>query len=275
MQFAQLLRILMAVIIAVTCISSVLFADADSTGVAPPLHWERSTKAKQGVRVGLVAGGISGTGFFLLVGAAANSLCEVDCPSVKGFGWVGLGLLGAVTGAATGALLGGLFGSMIPDHDKHPSPMETGLARPPIASVSVDPGVGFTTERPENGSGFMLRATLIAQLKPWLGIGPEINYAHLAGGTYGFRGAVHLGPREPGLRPYVVPAIGWQHWKNGAFDTDVDVLQWGMGGGLAWTPGSPNAHIGLEARYEFSPQNVDQNKYFRFVSTSAMFRHSW
>jgi len=226
------------------------------------------------MKAGLIAGGIAGAGFGLLVAAYADGECEGgDCSDFTPVGYVGAGFIGGALGALTGAIVGSVFGAMIPN-DKH-SYTPPGSMKRPIASAAIEPAVGATTERPSNRSGFMLRGTLIAQLKPWLGFGPEITYADLAGGTYGIRGAFYVGPRQPGLRPYLVTALGWQHWKKGAFDTDVDVLQWGMGGGLAWTPGSPNTHIGLEARYEFSPQSVDQNQYFRFVSTSVVLRHSW
>ena len=273
---AKPLRLLLITMIAISCVSSIAQGNTDSTLTAQPLETHRATKRKGGMRVGLIAGAVAGTGLFLLGALAAESLCEYECSDIHPVGYVAIGALGAAVGAATGAVVGGLFGSMIPDDKRTMSqPHEPGIMKRPIASVAIEPGVGVTTERPENESGFLLRATLIAQLKPWLGVGPEITYADLAGGTYGFRGAFYFGPREPNLRPYVVTALGWQHWKTGAFDTDVDVLGWGMGGGLAWTPGSPNTHIGLEARYEFSPQNIDQNQYFRFVSTSAVLRHSW
>jgi hypothetical protein len=270
-------RILIVLMIITMFFVNVAWATADSTLAAVPVETERATKAKAGMRAGAIAGSIAGTAFFLLVGAVANSLCEYDCPDVTTGGFVGLGVLGAITGAATGALLGGLFGSMIPDHSKSsPSQTETPFNhKSSIASVSIETGLAVLTERPENEAGLLLRATLVAQLNSWLGAGPEVTYGDLAGGMLGIRGAFYLGPRQPGLRPYLVTALGWQHWKTGAFDTDVGVLEWGTGGGLAWTPGLSNTHIGLEARYEFSPQNIDQNEYFRFVSTSAVLRHSW
>jgi len=270
------MRIVVILLSAGMCISSVAQGNADSTLTSVPLEIKRATKRKSGARAGLIVGGIAGAGLFVLGAAASESFCDYECTDIHPLGYVAIGALGAAVGAATGFLVGGLFGSMVPDDQKEISPPQArGTSRRAIASVSIEPAVGVTTERPDNDSGLMVRGTLIAQLNSWLGVGPEINYADLAGGTYGFRGAFYLGPREPGLRPYLVTSLGWQHWESGAFDTDVDVLQWGMGGGLAWTPGSPNTHLGLEARYDFSPQNIDQNKYFRFVSTSAVLRHSW
>ena len=154
-------------------------------------------------------------------------------------------------------------------------PASLSSERRSIASVSIEPGIGVVTKRPEGESGLMLRATLIAQLKPWLGIGPEVTYGDLAGGTFAVRGAMYLGPRQPGLRPYVVTALGVQHWETGIIDTNVDVLELGLGGGLAWTPGPSHTHLGLEARYEYSPQNIDHSEAYTFVSTSAVLRHSW
>jgi len=272
------LRLLVLVLITTLCVSSAAWGNADSTLTAAPLDTERDTKGKAGMRVGLIAGGIVGTAFFLLVGAAANSLCEGDCPDVTAAGFIGLGVLGATTGALSGALIGGLFGSMISDDKKVPEQSQAtslSIERRSIASLSVEPGVGFLTKRPENESGFMLRATLIAQLKPWLGVGPEVTYADLAGGTYGVRGAIYLGPRQTGLRPYVVTALGVQHWDTGTLDTDVEVLQLALGGGVGWTPGASNTHFGLEARYDFCAQNIDHSEAYTFVSTSAVLRRSW
>ncbi len=271
-------RILLITLVAITTVSSVARADVDSTLTPTPLETQRATKRKSGARAGLIVGGIAGAGLFVLGAAAGEDLCESSsCTDIHPLGYVAIGALGAAIGAATGFLVGSLFGSMVPDDEKKISqPQAPGTLKPAIASVSIEPGFGVTTERPENDSGFMLRATLIAQLKPWLGVGPEVTYADLAGGSLAIRGAFYLCPREPGLRPYAVTALGWQGWKKGAFDTDVSVLQWGMGGGLAWTPGSPNTHLGLEARYEFTPQSLtEDNKAFRFVSTSAVVRHSW
>jgi len=107
------------------------------------------------------------------------------------------------------------------------------------------------------------------------GVGPEVTYADLAGGTYGVRGAIYLGPRQTGLRPYVVTALGVQHWDTGTLDTDVEVLQLALGGGVGWTPGASNTHFGLEARYDFCAQNIDHSEAYTFVSTSAVLRRSW
>ena len=278
MNSSRPIRILLIVLIATTLVSRVAKGNADSTLTVTPLETERATKRKAGMHVGMVAGGIAGAGLFLLGAAASEAFCEYDCPDIKPLGYVGIGAIGLATGALVGTLVGGLFGSMIPDDrnvSAEPPHAPVSMRRRSIASVSIEPVFGVTTERPENDSGFLARATLIAQLNPWLGMGPEVTYGELAGGTFAVRGAVYLGPREPGLRPYVVTAFGVQHWETGVFDSDVEVLEWGMGGGLAWTPGSPSTHIGLEARYEFSPQNIDYNKAYRFVSTSAVLRHSW
>jgi|GEM_PF-1996854 len=258
----------------------------DSTSIAPtPLDrgTEPHTKGKAGLKTGLIAGSIAGGSFALLVAAYADAECEGgDCSDVTVLGYVGAAALGATLGALTGALVGYVFGSMIPNHpDKGSSPEESqGLLNESkrfIASIALQPGVAVLTERPENESGFSVRATLLAQPKHWLGIGPEIAYSDLAGGVFELGGAVSIGPREPGPRPYLIGNLGWQQWKTGinVYDTNPSVLAAGFGGGLSFTPGSGSTHLGLEMRYHWSPQNIQDREGYRFVSTSAVFRHSW
>ena len=73
-------RILIVLMIITMFFVNVAWATADSTLTAAPLGTERSTKAKSGMRVGIIAGGITGAALFLLAGAAA----EDDTKAMKG-----------------------------------------------------------------------------------------------------------------------------------------------------------------------------------------------
>jgi hypothetical protein len=281
-------RIVMLVLVFMISSTTRARGQVDSTLVAAPLGTEpeRHTKGKTGMKTGLIVCGIAGASLALLVAAYSDAECDGgDCSDVTALGYVGAGLLGATLGGLTGALVGYVFGSMIPDHpDQGSIPEESqGLPgplmerKPIIASISLQPGVAVLTERPEDETGFSVRAALLAQPKRWLGIGPEIAYTDLAGGVFELGGAVSVGPREPGLRPYLIGNLGWQQWKTGinAYDTNPSVLTAGFGGGLSFTPGSGSTHLGLETRYHWSPQNIPDREGYRFVSTSAVFRHSW
>ena len=239
---------------------------------------DRQTKAKSGRKLGLIVGGAVGAGLFVLGGAASEAFCEYDCGDITPLGYIGLGVVGFGVGALTGALLGTLFGSMVPD-DPHPSgdspSPKTTSSKESIASIALQPGWGVLTDRPENESGFTMQSTLLAQLNPWLGMGPEVTYGDLAGGVFGLGGAVYLGRRDQGLRPYVVTNLGWQHWKTGVVDSEVDVLATGIGAGLSWTPNRRHTHVSLETRYHWSPHNIEDREAYRFVNTSLTLRHSW
>jgi hypothetical protein len=266
--------VLSSVILSISWPGGVLAEEStpDSTASAAPM--KAQTQAKTGSHVGLVVGGITGAAMFLLVGVVAESEGE----DIQPVGWVGLGALGLGLGAATGALLGYMFGSMIPTEEEPASvpgasPASTG--RRPIASFALEPGVAILTERPGNESAFTLRGTLLAQLKPWLGVGPEVTYGNLAGGMFAVEGAAYVGRRDAGLRPYAVLDLGVQHWATGVVDTDVGVLGMGVGAGLSWSPRSGNAHFGLEGRYHWTPQHIENPEGFRFVNVGATARWSW
>ena len=273
-------RVLTTLILLISILVGVVQAQPDSISAVPHLEpgTERHTKAKSGRRLGLIVGGVAGAGLFVLGGAAQEAFCEYDCGDITPLGYVGLGAIGFGVGALTGALLGTLIGSMIPDNaDSSPTGTAPSheVSRPFIASVAVEPGWGVLTERPENESGFTVRSTLLAQLGSWIGVGPEITYGDLAGGMFGFGGAVVLGPRDTGLRPYAVTNFGFQQWQTGIIDTDVGVVALGVGAGLSWTPGSGKTHLGIESRYHWSPQHIDHNEAYSFVNTSVSLRHSW
>jgi hypothetical protein len=246
------------------------------------------TRARGGARVGLVVGGVTGAAGFVFIGLVAQALCEGDCgDDIHPAGWVGLGAVGALTGALAGAGVGYLIGSMIPAGEvpvarvpgaegETPAPAvpAAGEPRRRIGSLSLQPGHGRLTDR-EASSTFTVRVTLLAHLRPWLGVGPEITHAGFPGGMNALGGAVVVGRRDRRFSPYVVGDLGWYRWGTGPFDTDVSLLGAGIGAGLAWAPGSGGAQLGLEARYHWTPQNIQDPEGYRFVNAGASVRFAW
>jgi hypothetical protein len=212
---------------------------------------------------------------------------------------VELALIGGGVGAGAGALLGGILGATIPaDKVAAPNPRaeaapDSGAAAevesprampmppPPgrtpryIASLIVQPGVGILTDRPGHPSEFMVRAALLAQLKPWFAIGPEFSRSQLSGGFTAVEGAIQVGPSRNVVYPYLTGDMGLQVWKTGLYDTSVSILGAGVGGGVSWAPGAGRWRLGVESRYQWSLQNIEDPQGYRFVFVGGTARVSW
>jgi hypothetical protein len=236
-----------------------------------------------------VAGGIIGAGFFLLVGAASEGLCEYECSDIEAPGYIGLGFMGALLGAGTGALLGAFFGSTIPLGDpppapsgepRHPGdriPSRERTARlsmrdgPPLASITVLAGYADLNGISTGEGGPSYQGRLLSHRGEWIAIGPELgHFATDPGVRFTLTGDVRIGRLDGRSRPYAIGDIGWYSWKDGP-----SLLGAGAGLGWDWSRPSGGPTYGLEGRYHWTLQNEDEPGNYAFVQVAASARFNW
>jgi hypothetical protein len=244
---------------------------------APP---RRPTHGKDGLRLGAIAGGVVGGTGAVFLGLLVDALCEGgNCEDATATTYVELGVIGTAVGVLSGGFFGWIIGSTIPAGEPPPSwegtRAATGGHWPPIASFTVQPGLGTLTARPGHATSLSLRATLLAHVDRRIAIGPEFTHVGFAGGMDALAGAVYLGDRTRRLSPYLVADLGSYHWARGVHDVDVDVLGAGIGAGLLWVPAPGRARFGIEGRYHWTPQNIEDGAGYRFVEVGATAGWSW
>jgi hypothetical protein len=245
---------------------------------------KRPTHARGGARIGAITGGVLGAVSLVSFGLLVEAIGESDSDDdITPLGYVGLGALGLASGAAAGGVLGWVFGSMIPAYDPragYPPTGEAGRATarpdsPPIASFTLQPGFGSLTQRSGRASSLSMRATLLAHVHRLVALGPEYTNAGFAGGMSALGGAVYIGDRTRRWSPYLVGDLGSYHWSHGIHDSHVTVLGSGIGAGFLWAPASGRARLGLEGRYHWTPQNIEDPEGYRFVNFGVTARTSW
>lgn len=210
---------------------------------------------KRGLIIGAIAGAVGGLAF----GTFFHFFCQAegdDCSSVIPT----VTVLGAASGAAAGAIIG----AAIPrGGDAPPTPEAQEPAAPDRRIGSFNASFGYANGRIDDGfraafsgSGPTLRLGLMAELKPWLAIGPEIGQAWLAEERNIRHGA--LAVRLTWERPRIAP---YMHANLGLYQTtgvSREFLGGGLGVGARFMPfAGERFFFDLEARASRHTQNVE------------------
>jgi hypothetical protein len=121
----------------------------------------------------------------------------------------------------------------------------------------------------------MLKGALVAQVTPWIGVGPELSRSELAGGFTGIEGVVRLGPSWHAFYPYVIGGLGLNRWDAGPDGERIDLTGVGVGGGLSWAADDGRWRVGLESRYQWTPRDVEGPIDYGFIFGGGTVRVSW
>jgi len=175
---------------------------------APQEAPERSTR--RGLIIGAVAGAAVGLGigsFIALYCSSERDSCPAAIPVV--------GLLGAASGALAGAVLGAAIPARSPREPAAPDRPAGSRGETDTGSFAVAAGAAHARIEDDSsllheGSGWGVRAVFLAELKPWLALGPELGYASFGAGGAVRQGAAAVQLRWPGarIRPYVGAQLG-------------------------------------------------------------------
>ena len=210
---------------------------------------------KRGLIIGAIAGAVGGLAF----GTFFHLFCQSegdDCTSVIP--------VVTVLGAASGAAAGAIIGAAIPrDGDAPPTPEAEEPAAPDRRIGSFNASFGYASGRIDDGfrpafsgSGPTLRLGLMAELKPWLAIGPEIGQAWLAEERNIRHGA--LAARLTWERPRIAPYV---HANLGLYQTtgvSREFLGGGLGVGARFMPfAGERFFFDVEARASRHTQNIE------------------
>ncbi len=173
---------------------------------------------------GLVVGSIVGAAGGLAFGSFIGLLCEGEADPCWGVVPVS-GLIGAVGGGALGAIIG----AMIPRYDmRRPSempPRDTAAARPVDTAErprrrtgSISAGAGYASAtieggagEPFEGGGPAMRIAFMAELRPWIAVGPELGQALFTEGGEVRHAAIAVRGSWPQrhVAPYIAGNLGF------------------------------------------------------------------
>lgn len=194
---------------------------AEPRAPVDPVQRATGRYTKRGLVIGAIAGAAGGVAFGTFVGL----LCHGEGDPCWGVIPVG-GLIGGVGGSALGAVIG----AMIPRHElRRPSempPPDTTVPARPVETRqaarrrtgSVGAGAGYADATIEGGadgtfegSGPAMRLAFMAELRPWLGLGPEVGQALFTDGGEVRHAAIAVRGSLPARRvaPYVAGNLGF------------------------------------------------------------------
>ncbi|MEX2608901.1 MAG: hypothetical protein WEA24_03080 [Gemmatimonadota bacterium] len=220
---------------------------------APQEAPERSTR--RGLIIGAVAGAAVGLGigsFIALYCVSENDSCPGAIPVV--------GLLGAASGALAGAVLGAAIPARAPREPATPDRPAGSWGETDTGSFAVAAGAAHARIEDDSsllheGSGWSVRAVFLAELKPWLALGPELGYASFGAGGEVRQGAAAVQLRWPGarIRPYVGAQLGAYQMTL----PSLEFLGGGISAGARVRPFARRRHfVEVEARLSSQVQNI-------------------
>jgi hypothetical protein len=228
--------------------------DASVLGASQP---QPRRQTLRGLRIGAITGA--------LVGAGTGTLMALWCAGTSD-GCIAAIPIVTVLGAASGAAAGAIIGAAIPTEAGRAEPSQPA---PPVPapgrrigsfSMSVGDAQARISDEGEqsafDGGGIAFRASLQAELRPWLALGPDLGVAAFGdGGTIrhaavGVRGTW---PVHPAFTPYISA-------NAGVYDSSGPSLEYlggGLGIGFRVTPvRDSRAFLDLEARSSRNLQNI-------------------
>ena len=226
-----------------------------SAATAPLALQSAGRHTKRGLIIGAIAGTLGGLAF----GTFFHLFCQTegdDCTSVIP--------IVTVLGAASGAAAGAIIGAAIPRGDDASSRPEAEEPAAPDRRIgSFNASFGYASARIDDGfrpafsgSGPTLRLGLMAELRPWLAIGPEVGQAWLAAERNIRHGAlaVRLTWERPRIAPYV-------HANLGLYQTtgvSREFLGGGLGVGARFMPfAAERFFFDVEARASRHTQHIE------------------
>lgn len=211
---------------------------------------------KRGLIIGAIAGSLGGLAFGTLI----HLFCETegdDCGAVIP--------IVTVLGAASGAAAGAIIGAAIPRNDggAAPAPEAEEPAAPDRRIGSFNASFGYANGTIDDGirsaftgSGPTLRLGLMAELRPWFAIGPELGQAWL--GPEGDIRHAALALRLTWERPRIAPYV---HANLGLYQTtgvSREFLGGGLGVGARFMPfAGERFFFDVEARASRHTQNIE------------------
>ena len=226
------------------------------SGADGPLTLQSAGRhTKRGLIIGAIAGTVGGLAF----GTFFHLFCQAegdDCSSVIP--------IVTVLGAAGGAAAGAIIGASIPrGGDAPPTPDAEEPAAPDRRIGSFNASFGYANGRIDDGfrpafsgSGPTLRLGLMAELKPWLAIGPEIGQAWLAEERNVRHGAlaVRVTWERPRIAPYAQANLGLYQTTG----VSREFLGGGLGVGARFLPfAGERFFFDVEARASRHTQNIE------------------
>jgi hypothetical protein len=224
-------------------------ARADETRAQQQSRPRRQTR--RGAQIGGLAGGAVGLAmgtFIALYCRSYGDPCDAAIPVLT--------TLGGVSGAVGGAIIGAAIptearpaGQAAPAEDRRigSASLSLGAAH---ARLEGDPGQVWL-----DAWGPAARANVYAELRPWLGVGPEVGIASFGGGERIRHAAVAFRGTWTGHRlvPYVAANIG-AYQSTGP---SLEYLGGGIGAGARWQPGQRRAFIDADVRFSANIQNIE------------------
>jgi hypothetical protein len=216
--------------------------------------------ARYGAIAGAVTGGLAGAWLTLYCSSGNYDGCFRYPFIFGGLGALAGGTAGAIVGAAIPT--GGAADPAAPPAAEGPRrAIGSGSLAVGVAGGSVTGWDEVTRmERRYEGTGPVVRASVHAELRPWLALGPEVGQAWLgeAGEVRHIAVAVRVGGRGVGrLSPYATVNLG-------AYDSQrpsLEYLGMGVGAGVRLTPGGTRRFFAdLEARHSRNAQYIEPTR---------------